>query len=195
MGDFEPAPPIAVPPPRPRFWTRGRLIAVAVALAVIVTAVVLLTRRAPGPGEVSWRPLSGTRQVHSSTGEAGLQFAQILENTGDVGVVIESARAEVPPGFTQAETGTLSLTWLSEYYLLTPPKLTALPVRVEVGKQVKLVLRFHVSCPPAQPAKRVPWRLFLTVSASSVRQGVEVGELADIELGDRSLPEFCGSGK
>jgi hypothetical protein len=48
-----------------------------------------------------------------------------------------------------------------------------------------------VSCPPAKPAARIPWRLFLTVRSGAVRQEVEVGSLKDIELVDGALPEFC----
>jgi hypothetical protein len=191
FADFEPAPPVELPPPRPRFWTRRRLLVTALVVAATVAAVVLLTRE-PGPGEPGWQPLDGQTESHSSTGEAGLQFAQVLENEEDTDVVIESVRAEVPAGLSVKEAGQLPLGWLTEYYWLTPPKLIPLPVTAPAGHKIKFVVRFRVSCPPATPATRIPWRLFLTVRSGTVRQEVEVDSLKDIELVDSALPEFCG---
>lgn len=162
------------------------LITVAV-VAVVVTATVVLTRLEPGPGEPGWRPLIGQDHNHSSTGKAGLQFAQDLEADDDL--VIESVRAEVPAGLAVKESGSVPIGIWTEYYVFFPPTLTHLPLKVDDGKQVRLVVRFRVTCPPAVPAKRIPWRLFATVTSGSVRQEVEVGSLADIELG--SLQEFC----
>jgi len=191
FAEFEPAPPVALPPPRPRFWTRRRLLVAAFVVVVSVVATVLLLWE-PGPGEPGWQPLTGDTENHSSTGEAGLQFAQVLENDEDADVVIESVRAEVPAGLSVKESGQLPLGWLTEYYWLTPPKLIPLPVTAPAGHKIKFVVRFHVSCPPATPAKRIPWRLFLTVRSGAVRQEVEVGSLRAIELVDSALPEFCG---
>jgi len=191
FAEFEPAPPVELPPPRPRFWTRRRLLVAALVVAVSVVAIVLLTRE-PGPGEPGWQPLTGEVENHSSTGAAGLQFAQVLENDGDADVVIESVRAEVPAGLSVKESGQLPLGWFTEGYWITPPKLIPLPVTAPAGHKIKFVVRFQVSCPPATPAKRIPWHLFLTVRSGAVRQEVEVGSLRDIELVDSALPEFCG---
>ena len=191
FAEFEPAPPVVLPPERPRFWTRRRLLVAAIVVVAIVVTVVLLTRE-PGPGEPGWQPLTGQNENHSSTGAAGLQFAQVLENDGDADVVIESVRAETPAGLSVKESGQLPLGLWTEYYWLTPPKLIPLPVTAPAGHKIKFAVRFHVSCPPATPAKRIPWRLFLTVRSGPVRQEVEVGSLRDVELADDALPEFCG---
>ncbi|MBE8519977.1 hypothetical protein ILP97_21185 [Amycolatopsis sp. H6(2020)] len=191
FAEFEPAPPIALPPPRPRFWTRWRLLVAALVVVVLVVAIVVLLRE-PKPGEPGWQPLTGQTENHSSTGAAGLQFAQVLENDEAADVVIESVRAEVAAGLTVKESGQLPLGWFTEGYWITPPKLIPLPVTAPAGHKIKFVVRFRVSCPPATPAKSIPWRLFLTVRSGAVRQEVEVGSLKDIELVDSALPEFCG---
>lgn len=193
MGEFEfePAPPVVLPPLRPRFWTRRRLL-VAALVVVALTATVVALAWEPGPGEPGWQPLTGETENHSSTGAAGLQFAQVLDNDEDADVVIESVRAEVPAGLSVKESGQLPLGWFTEGYWITPPKLIPLPVTAPAGHKIKFVVRFHVSCPPAKPATRIPWRLFLTVRSGTVRQEVEVGSLKDIELVDSALPEFCG---
>lgn len=187
IPDFEPAPPVVVPPLRPRFWTRRSVLVVASVVAVVVVATVVLTGLEPGPGEPGWRPLIGQDHNHSSTGKAGLQFAQDIEADDDL--VIESVRAEVPAGLAVKESGSVPVGIWTEYYVFIPPTLTPLPLSVEDGKQVRLVVRFRVSCPPAVPTTRIPWRLFVTVTSGSVRQEVEIGSLADIELG--STQEFC----
>ncbi|WP_410608781.1 hypothetical protein [Amycolatopsis sp. lyj-109] len=106
--------------------------------------------------------------------------------------MIESVRAEVPAGLSAKEAGQLTLGWFTEGYWITPPKLIPLPVTAPAGHKIKFMVRFHVSCPPATPAERIPWRLFLTVQSGAVRQEVEVGSLRAIELVDSALPEFCG---
>ncbi|WP_410637585.1 hypothetical protein [Amycolatopsis sp. lyj-346] len=194
MGEFagfEPAPPVVLPPSRSRSRTWRRLLVAALVVVVLVVVIVVLTRE-PGPGEPGWQPLTGEVENHSSTGAAGLQFAQVLANDEDSDVVIESVRAEVPAGLTVKEPGQLPLGWFTEGYWLTPPKLIPLPVTAPAGHKIKFVVRFHVSCPPAKPATRIPWRLFLTVRSGPVRQEVEVGSLRPIELVDSALPEFCG---
>lgn len=192
IPEFEPAPPVVVPPLRPRFWNRWSVLVTAAVVVVIVIVAVLLTRLRPGPGEAGWQPLIGQGHNHSSTGKAGLQFAQDLENDGDDDLVIESVRAEVPAGLAVQESGSVAVGIWTEYYWLTPPTLTQLPIKIGEGQQIRLVVRFHVTCPPAVPAPRIPWRLFVTVTSGSVRQEVEVGSLADIELTPDSLKEFCG---
>ena len=191
FAEFEPAPPVVLPPQRPRFWTRRRLLVLGLAVVAVVVAIVVLTWK-PGPGEPGWQPLTGTDVTHSSTGAAGLQFSQVLENESGADVVIESVRAELPAGLSVKESGRLPSGWLSEYYWLTPPELTHLPITVPAGQAVKFAVRFRVACPPATPATRIPWRLFLTVTAGSVRQEVEVDSLRQIELTDTALAEFCG---
>jgi len=189
IPELEPAPPVVVPPLKPRFWTRRTVLVVAAVVTVVVVATILLTRL--GPGDPGWRPLIGQAHNHSSTGEAGLQFAQDLKNDGDDDLVIESMRAEVPAGIAVKESGAVPVGLWTEFYWLTPPTLTHLPLKLAEGKQIRLVLRFHVTCPPAVAATRIPWRLFATVTSGSVRQEVEVGSLADIELTPDSLKEFC----